>query len=124
MRRTQIDLTHRALQVERRLVNIVCAIQVLAVIALALLLQLALGKCKRHIEEYRQVGLRNCELLVLGEQNPLMQSCTLLLALGLIKCFLDSLDYRIQFCCQFGIVLAHLLAYGVAHIALCLADGC
>ena len=63
--------------------NITRTIQIATVVALALLAELALGECKGHIEENRQVGLGNGKLLILGAHNPLLQSRALLLALEL-----------------------------------------
>ena len=53
--------------------NVRLALQVVAVIALALLGQFALRKRKRHIEEKRQVRLWNTVMPILEIDNPLPQ---------------------------------------------------
>ena len=67
----QIDTPHPLLQRQRSLVNILFAMQILAVIPIPLLGQFTLCKLKGHIQKERQVGLRNSIVLIFEIYNPL-----------------------------------------------------
>ena len=79
----QIDLPHIALQVERLLVDILRTTQVLPIGTLTLRGEFCLREAKGDIEEQRQCGAGNLELLILGGKNPLFEPLALLLTLPL-----------------------------------------
>ena len=54
----EVYAAHGLLQGERRLVDVLSALQVLAVVALAQFGEFALGKGERHVEEQGHVGTR------------------------------------------------------------------
>lgn len=74
----QIDLAHALLQVERRLVDVVRPLQVVAVVALARLRELTLGEREGNVQKERHVGTRQAVIAVLGLENPVFERAALL----------------------------------------------
>ena len=73
----EVDLAHGTLEGERRLVDVLGALQVAAVVALAHGGELALSERKGHVEEQRQIGPRQGVVSELEIEDPTGQPAAL-----------------------------------------------